>query len=462
MVAHIRTSRTTRKGRNLQLRPYQQESLDKTRQVFRHGSNRPLVVLPCGAGKTVLFAEMAQRSQQLGNTVWFLVHRRELLDQTVKTFEKFNIPLDSIHIGMVATYANHLDKYPAPDFIIFDECHFSAANTWQKIIDRFPKAKICGLTATPCRLDGKPLGAIYDSMVTGITAKELIAAGYLSDYRYFAPGVTDLSGLTKRGKDFDAESATELLSTKAVFGDVIKHYKQYADGLQTICYCATIKHSEAMAAEFQAAGVNAIHFDGNTPTAERKDIIKRFRDGEIRILCNVDLISVGFDVSDCWCCILLRPTTSTALFIQQSMRAMRPQEGKTAVILDHVNNYERHGLPDDDRNWSLGSTMKQKPAYGEDGQLLVKQCKNCFFTYKAGPPACPACGYKPELTPQEIKNIKAIHLEEIKRDYKQQASEAVKEKTPEQCETLLELQAYAKQHGFKPGWAWIFWKKRKK
>ena len=416
------------------------------------------MVLPCGAGKTILFAFMAQSSQQLGNTVWFLVHRRELLDQTIKTFENFSIPLTSIHIGMVATYANHLDDYPAPDFIIFDEAHFSAANTWQKIIDKFPTAKMCGLTATPCRLDGKPLGGIYDSMVTGITARELITAGYLADYRYFAPTVTDLSGLTKRGADYSAESATELLSTKAVFGDVIKHYREHADGLQTICYCASIKHSEAMAAEFQANGINAVHFDGNTPTEKRKDIIQRFRDGDIKILCNVDLISVGFDVADCHCCILLRPTMSTALFIQQSMRALRPQDGKTAIILDHVNNFERHGLPDDEREWSLDAPVKSKPQYGEDGKLLVRQCTNCFFTYKSGPAECPVCGCKPELTKQELKNIKAIRLEEIKRgriaDAKQRVSDGL---TEAECCSLADFQALAKSKNYKPGWGWRKW-----
>lgn len=445
----------------LSLRNYQNETLNDTRYAFKIGCKRPLIVLPCGAGKTVLFAYMAQSSQAKGNTVWFMVHRRELLDQTIATFERFNIPLETVHIGMVGTYANRLDDYPEPDFIIFDEAHFSAAKTWLKIIERFPNAKICGLTATPCRLDGKPLGGIYDSMVTGITARELINSGYLSDYRYYAPSVTDLSGLTKRGKDFDAESATELLATKAVFGDVIKHYREYADGLQTICYCASIKHSEAMAAEFQAAGINAVHFDGNTPTAERKDIIKRFRDGEIKILCNVDLISVGFDVPDCWCCILLRPTTSTALYIQQAMRALRPADGKTAVILDHVNNYERHGLPDDDREWSLSAPVKSRGQYGDDGKLLVRQCTNCFFTFKTGPVCCPSCGYKAEPTKQELKNIKAIKLEEIKRNNRERAAETVSDKTDiNDCKNMAEIMAWCKQNGKKPGYGYYNAKQR--
>ena len=214
-----------------------------------------------------------------------------------------------------------------------------------------------------------------------------------------------------------------------------------------------------MAAEFQAAGINAVHFDGNTPDKERDDIISRFRDGNIKILCNVDLISVGFDVPDCWCCILLRPTMSTALFIQQACRALRPQPGKTAIILDHVNNYQRHGLPDDVREWSLDSKLKPRNDYGEDGKLLVRQCPKCFYTYKTAP-SCPNCGYTSELTRQEIKNIKEIRLEEIKRNSRVRADEAVRDKTPAECTSLMELQAYAKQRGFKSGWAWLQAKKR--
>jgi superfamily II DNA or RNA helicase len=410
--------------------------------------------MPCGSGKTVCFAFMARNSQAKGKTVWFLVHRRELLDQTVETFNRFNIPLNSIYIGMVATVANHLDRLPKPDFIIFDEAHHSSAATWLKIISAFPAAKICGLTATPCRLDGKPLGAIYDSMILGITAQELIQQGYLSPYRYYAPAVADLSSLKRKGADFDAGQATEILSQRAVFGDVIKHWRQYADGLQTICYCSSIKHSEATAEAFRAEGINAVHFDGNSKDEERKDIVKRFRSGEIKILCNVDLVGEGFDVPDCWCCILLRPTMSTGLFIQQSMRCMRPASGKTAIILDHVNNYQRHGLPDDNRAWSLTEAVRPRSEYREDGQLNVRQCTKCYFTFKTGPDKCPNCGAAIKKTRQEIENIKAIRLEEIKQTNRAKAAIAVKGKELSECRTLAEIMAWCKQNRKKPGYGY--------
>lgn len=444
----------------LKLRQYQADTLLQTREAFRKGYRRPLVVLPCGAGKTVLFAYMSSKAQAKGKTVWFLVHRRELLDQTIATFERFGIPLRTICIGMIATYANHPERYPKPDFIIFDEAHFSMAATWQKLLGNFPDAFLVGLTATPCRLDGRPLGATYDNMVVGISTRELIEQGYLCNYRYFAPSVADLSGLKRKGSDFDPESATEILMQRAVYGDVIENYRKYANGLQTICYCSSIKHSQAMAEEFQKAGIRAVHFDGNTPAAERARIVQDFRDKKIQILCNVDLISVGFDVPDCWCCILLRPTMSTALAIQQAGRALRPQEGKTAVILDHVGNYTRHGLPDDPREWSLESKIKPSREYKDDGTLAIKQCPECFFTFPSGPDKCPNCGAEIKKTRQEIQNIKKIHLEEIRRSYRQKAAAAVTGKSISECKNLSEIMAWCKQHGRKPGYGYFYAKSK--
>lgn len=446
---------------DLCLRPYQADALCNTRKAFIDGYKHPLVTMPCGAGKTCVFASMAQSSQAKGKTVWFLVHRRELLDQTIDTFKRFNIKLNTIHIGMIATYANHPDKYPKPDFIIFDEAHFSMANTWQKLIDLFPDAYIVGLTATPCRLDGRPLGTTYDKLITGVTTRELIEQGYLSDYRYFAPSVADLTALKRKGSDFDRDSASEILMQRAVYGDVIESYRKYADGLQTICYCSSIKHSEAMAAEFQSAGINAVHFDGNTPAEKRKQIVKDFRDKKIQILCNVDLISVGFDVPDCWCCILLRPTMSTALHIQQACRALRPQSGKTAIILDHVGNYTRHGLPDDPHEWSLTETVKPKSQYREDGILSVRQCEKCFFTFKSGPDVCPNCGAVVKKIRQEIENIKKIRIEEVKRNRRKKAAETVKKvDSIQECKNLSEIMAFAKMKGYKSGWGYFQAKQR--
>jgi superfamily II DNA or RNA helicase len=445
----------------LELRDYQSSIIAKTHRSMLAGHKRPLVTLPTGAGKTVVFAWLANQTQLKNKTVWFLVHRRELLDQTVATFDKFGIPRDRIFIGMVATVANHPEKLPRPDLIIMDEAHHSAASTWLKIISKFPDAFLIGLTATPARLDGKPLGQVYDDLILGVTTSDLIDSGYLAEFRYFAPSVADLSGLKKKGSDFDQTQASDILMRRAVFGDVIEHWQKLADGYQTIVYCSSIKHSEATAEAFLAHGINAVHFDGNTPANERRQIVQDFRAGKITVLCNVDLVGEGFDVPDCWCCVLLRPTASLGLYIQQAGRALRPQPGKTAIILDHVGNYSRHGLPDDPRRWSLEDTVKAGPEYGEDGKLTVRQCPECYFTFKTGPKNCPNCGALIALTIKEIENVKAIRLEEIKRTRRETAIDAVKEKDQADCKTLMELQAYAKQHGRSSGWAWHVWQSRR-
>lgn len=449
------------------LRPYQQDVIKMLRGSWQQGHKRNIIVLPCGAGKTAVFAYMAEQAQNNGKTVWFLVHRTELLSQTIATFERFGIPTDKIIIGMVGTVANKINKYPTPDFIVFDECHFSAAATWQKIISAYPKAFITGLTATPCRLDGKPLGAIYTDLLVGITAQQLIDMGYLSKYKYYAPCVSDMSTVKIKGKDYDSQSAAELLSQKAVFSNVIDSYRKYADGMQTICYCSSISHSEATAEAFRDAGINAVHFDGNTPAKQREQIIQDFRDKKISILCNVDLISVGFDCPDCWCCILLRPTLSTALYIQQACRALRPAENKTAIILDCVNNYQRHGLPTDDREWSLSAEYKPPKQTDPDGKLSVRVCDSCFCTFPSTENICPVCGKEYKLTHKEIQNIQEIQLQEIKQaeaerkeKFREHCKSEVKDKDISECKNLSEIMAWCKSNGRKSGYGFIYAKKK--
>jgi superfamily II DNA or RNA helicase len=261
--------------------------------------------------------------------------------------------------------------------------------------------------------------------------------------------------LKRKGFDYDQNQATEILMKRAVYGDVIQNWHKYADGLQTIIYCSSIKHSKATAAEFRMAGIEAVHFDGDTSSTDRRNIVADFRSGKILVLCNVDLVGEGFDVPGCWCCVLLRPTMSTGLFIQQSGRALRPQNGKTAIIIDHVGNYTRHGLPADYRDWSLKTSIKPLEEYSEDGRLTVRQCPYCYYTFKTGPDCCPSCGELIKSTRKEIENIQAIELQEItEHQQKQKRIEVGRAKS------YAELRAIEKQRGYKPGWAWIRAKQR--
>ena len=216
----------------------------------------------------------------------------------------------------------------------------------------------------------------------------------------------------------------------------------------------------AMAEAFQADGIRAVHFDGNTPTEQRRQIVRDFRAGKTQILTNCDLVSEGFDMPAIECCIMLRPTMSLSLFVQQSGRALRPRDGKTAILLDCVANYLRHGLPDDPREWSLNDTIRPAPEYGEDGKLLVRQCWSCYGVYETNKhDRCPYCGAEKISTRQEIKNIKNIKLSEIKqrrRDISDRKANAGMEL--HECKSLQDFQAYAKRRGYKSGWAYMQWK----
>lgn len=430
------------------LRPYQSKLLDECRAAYREGYQAPCIISPCGSGKSVMMAEMARSATMKGNRVLFLVHRQELCQQIFATFVKWGVEMTLCKIMMVQTASRRLEKLTKPHLIITDENHHSKASSYRKIYDYWSDVPRVGVTATPIRLNGSGLGDVNDKLIIGPSVKELIAWGNLSPFKYYAPAVVDTSKLQIKRGEFVQTDIEELFNDKAIYGDVIEHYKKLSAGKQAICYCATIAQSKKMAFEFSKAGIPARHLDGDTPKTIRTKLIEDFRQGTIRILCNVDLISEGFDVPDCHTAILLRPTQSLALYIQQSMRCMRYQPNKTAVIIDHVGNVSRFGPPDMDRVWSLEAKKKRKKATDEEG-FNIKQCPNCFYVYDKAKTTCPNCGYKPEKAERELEVIQNAQLVEVESkpmvlDYRE----------PSDCRTLQELQELAKNRGYKSGWAW--------
>ena len=428
----------------MQLRPYQQDLYNKTSAEFRKGRRRILVVSPCGSGKTVLMAKMAADAQSNGKNVWVILPRQEIMEQTLETFERCDIPLNTIHVGMAITTANHMDELPAPDLIIFDECHISVASTYWKIVNAAPSAFIVGLTASPVRTDNKPLGSLYEVLVEGVTVRWLIENKFLAPYEYYSVTVADLSTMS------DCNDAADILMKSAVYGKAIESWKKLANGLPTVCYCASVKHSAETADAFQEAGINAVHFDGTTPYAERKAIVERFRAGEIQILCNCDLISMGFDMPDIGCVLMLRPTQSASLYIQQSGRALRYKPGKTAVIIDAVANFMRFQLPDEPYEWSLDIPIKQRKEVDGNGDFYIRTCPECFMTFKTAP-ICPFCGHTYPLHPREIKAHKEIELQRITAEEMARVEQEKKRARAEQgrAESFEDLVKIAKQRGYK-------------
>lgn len=431
----------------MELRDYQIKAISDVRKAWASGYRRPCVVMPCGAGKSITVAEIAKRTTEKGNRVQFLVHRQELCEQIWNTFSSYGVDMTLCDIGMVQTICRRTSRMLPPSLIITDENHHCLAPSYRKIYEAFPNAYCVGVTATPVRLNGGGLGEVNDCLIMGPTVKELIARNCLAPFDYYAPPVADLSGLkVKRTGDYDPKDIEMALNKPKIYGDVISYYKQLADGIKAVCYCATITSSQAMAAEFTTSGVPAAHIDGETPPKLRAEIIAKFRSGEITILCNVDLISEGFDVPDCGCAILLRPTKSLTLYIQQAMRCMRYQPGKRAIIIDHVGNVHRFGLPDQDFEWSLDPAPANKKQEKTDEELKIRQCPECFATH-AWSAVCPICGYTYPINTRVIEETKEARLERITETVKHYSK-------PAECRSREELSAYGKLKGYKRGWVY--------
>ena len=388
-----------------QLRPYQDDLIARTRAAL---SWHRAVVLqaPTGAGKTGLMSYMLGGTAAGGHRGMFCVHRQELIDQTHRTFEAFGIPhaifaagypVDlsaPVQLCSIDTLAYRLRKSPeianglAPRLLAIDECHHAVSPTWRSVIERFPGVFQVGLSATPERMDGKGLGDIYTEIVQGPQISWLVANGWLAPYEAFAPSVPDVSGMHTHMGDYARKEVEAAMDKPKVVGDIVLNYLQRARGKRAVVFCATVKHSLSVATEFNAAGVVAIHLDGDTPREVRREMVAEFRDGNIDVLTNVDLFGEGFDLPEIEVGIFGRPTKSLPLFMQQCGRTFRTAAGKThATLFDHAGNLERLGLPDDERNWSLAGRAKG------GATVKTKRCPICFAVHRPAP-KCPACGFE--------------------------------------------------------------------
>lgn len=426
----------------MQLRPYQEKLISDIKVSLRNGHKSAVAVLGCGGGKSVIQAEIAKSATDKGNRVLFLVHRKELCQQITNTFTRQGVDMSLCDVSMVQTVSRHIDTIIPPQLIITDEAHHSTASTYKKIYDKFPVIRL-GFTATPCRLNSGGLGEVYEDLITSVSTKWLIDNNYLSPYKYYSVKLADTSGLHVRAGEYKADEVAELMQNKEIYGDTVKQWERLAKGKKTIVYCASVEASKNTAAEFVKAGWISYSLDGATDKNERQDIMERFRSGEIAVLCNCELFGEGLDVPDCECTVLLRPTQSLTLYIQQSMRSMRYMPGKTAIIIDHVGNCYLHGLPDDDRTWTLESKKKQ------ENTVKIRECPECFSVYPPTQSKCPYCGVAAtkEIRKTDRKTIE-IDLVEMKRqdDIKNtRLSDA-------ELHTWAEVVEFQKLHGYKFAW----------
>ena len=472
------------------LRPYQQKFIVDVRSEFRQKHKRVVGVAPCGAGKTIMTGWMIREVQRRGKRAIFFVHRHELIKQTSETFEqlgilhgiisagyKMNLELP-VQIASVQTLVKRLKKVPAPDFLICDECHHILANSYREVLDAYPDSFLLGVTATPQRMGGINLGDVFSSMVEGPSVDELIRLGNLTDFKYFSHAEEiDLRSVRVKFGEFVNSDLAKVMGNKKIVGGIVDNYKRLAHGKSAICYCVNVKHSKLVAEAFVAAGISAAHCDGETPKATRAKLVKNFRDGKIKVLCNAELFSEGFDVPNMQAVILARPTKSLTLYIQQAMRPMRPDPNdpnKVAIIIDHVQNYSRFGLPNTIHHWSLDPNPPKEKTFEAPP---VKKCPMCGCVVPPATYVCPACGYEfisfieQKGVLRQIfdrKNRRMIHAPttpeyfmEIAKAKNYQvgwvAIQALKFATSyEDCLHIAEV------CGYKKGWAYYHWRDREK
>jgi DNA repair protein RadD len=451
-----------------ELRPVQVEWIGEISAAFRAGP-RVLAQAPTGFGKTVCFAEMVRRTSERGHTAVVVAHRIEIVRQIGAALERAGVPFgwalpgmptpdDRIIVGMVQTIANRVERMQRPTLLVIDEAHHATAGSYQRIAKAWAGCFILGVSASPQRTDGRGMGDCFDHLVIGPAVQRLIDDGYLSAFTYLAPPKKiDLSSVRVRAGDYAQEQLAAAMDTPGVTGDAVEHYAKHLAGRPAIAFCVSVEHAKHVAEQFAAAGWLADSVDGSTDPDVRADRIAAIGDGRLNVLSSCDIISEGTDIPVVAGAILLRPTKSLIVYLQQVGRVLRPKPDKSrAIILDHVGNVFEHGLPTQPREWTLQGRTKREAA------PPVKQCMQCYACH-APAPSCPSCGHvyavaaKPRVLAHragDLAEVTEVKREPVKREDLSRMLRSAK--------TLGEVLSVAKYLGYSSKWAIMEHKRREK
>jgi DNA repair protein RadD len=460
-----------------QLRDNQFEAVDDLRAAYRKGYRAPLLVMPTGSGKTHVFTYIATEAEKRGFRVLIIVHRSYLWKQCSNKINDIgkshgiiapghtNIG-HKIQIASIDTLVRRLHSIIPPDLIIFDEGHHVwGKNKWGKVLSFFPNARVLGVTATACRTSGQGLGinsgGHYDILVPGPSGLDLTPE-YLTPYKLFAPDIgVDMTGVRRIAGDYDKKETIKRVDLKSIYGNIPAHYKKICPGIPAIAFCVSVKHAEHVSEEFNSWGISSASVSGKTSEKQREYLFNGLASGKFSVLCSCDLVSEGFDVPVCGCAILLRPTQSLVLYLQQCGRTTRISDGKEfAYIIDHVGNSrpERHGFPDKERVWSLDGIMKNKLV--SEASISIRTCLQCFHVHPPAP-KCPECGYVYTTgfkLPPTNEDIKLKEMETARQQ--KQEKIAIRKKEQASCNTLDSLKAYAASKRYKAGYVKHIWNAR--
>lgn len=415
---------------------------------WQGGNRNMLAVLPTGGGKSVVVSQIIDDGHQQGLTECVIAHRNELVGQmslhVARRGIKHRVIASNQSVGQII--AEHRSEFDGRSFVnpdarcsvvsvdtliarkdalkewsqqvtrwTIDEAHHVLRqNKWGKAVAMFPNAYGLGVTATPKRADGMGLGrhhdGVFDNMVIGPSMRELIDMGALSDYEIAVPAsdfTIDDADLAPSG-DWSSKKMREASKRSHIVGDVVIEYQRRAAGKRAICFATDVETAGEMAVRFNEAGITAAAVSAKTPSDVRNDYIRRFRDGRITVLVNVDLFGEGFDVPAVEVVIMARPTASLAVYLQQFGRALRVLAGKQyGLVIDHVSNWKRHGFPDKQHVWSLDRREKRAKREPDPEIEDLTACRSCSRPYLRVLPACPYCGEVPPV-PEGGRSIDQI------------------------------------------------------
>lgn len=453
------------------LRDYQLDIIKQTLGYLHEGYDRVCLQMPTGAGKTLTTCEIVSRAVAQGRQVIFMAHRTELIIQSGLALEKYlgigvgvikaGHPVQPhlmIHVASVQTLSRRdYTSWLKPGLLVIDECHLAIAEGYRKVIATYKPRFILGLTATPCRLDNKPLRDLFQAIAHGPQVSDLIERGHLSKYRLFAaPHQIDTKSIKTQNGDYKTSELADAAMHADIVGDVFESWRKFAHDKQTIVFCVNVRHSQMIEQEYRNHGVSVAHLDGTIDSNIRKRTLDKFRSGEIKILTNCQLFCEGLDIPGIEAVQIIRPTKSIALYLQQIGRALRPAPGKdAAIIIDHTNNWQVHGLPDDPRIWTLEAkpeTKKKCTERNDQGEITGVQGEVVSIEERIDPTVQLIEVLKTTGADQWFQN-RFVELAMIaeKKGYKKQW--VIYKLNDEKPLSIPDLRLIGRCFGYKPKWA---------
>jgi superfamily II DNA or RNA helicase len=424
------------------LRPYQLAAIAAVRDSL---SDRPILCLPTGSGKTYTAANLV--ADLALPTLW-VAHRKELIEQAARDLSHRGLttgiimagysPTDApVQVGSVQTLARRTP--PAADLVVIDECHHVCSDSYSSLLSGYHHAHIVGLTATPFRLDGRGLGSVFGRIIAPTSTRELCDLGILHAPRVWCGKAPDLRGVAITGGDYNAKQVAERANTQELTGDIVAEWEKHAGGARTVCFATDVEHSKAIVDAFRSRGIAAEHLDGSMSRDDREGVLARLSSGQTRIVSNCMVLTEGWDLPALEVAIVARPTASLNLHLQMIGRIMRACVGKSgAIVLDHAGNHHVHGLVTRELEYSLDSVRKT----GESEPLGLRRCRKCGLYFEPAVFSCPDCGWHPvaaEVAARVVTGKGVLEAFADQFDYFSQV--------------WIALESERMAAGYKPGWS---------